>query len=209
MKNHGPQPRAFTLVEVLVVMAIVTLLASIALPVGSRVIGAARGAACLTNLRSLGQSTALFRAEHKDLYPAAGAVVSLPLGRTALLDALGPYVDSARPTMGEDGACHTGDPFRCAADRVCAPVHGMSYLYELGDLMEVLAIDGERDPARAATLFAEHDPGAAIFSDMGERELAQLGARAWHGGGPGNWRNAVYSDGRAARLAAAPGGMVE
>ena len=49
--------RAFTLVELLVVIAVVAVLAARLLPALSRVIEASRGTACLSNLRQIGAGT--------------------------------------------------------------------------------------------------------------------------------------------------------
>ncbi|HEX8463058.1 MAG TPA: prepilin-type N-terminal cleavage/methylation domain-containing protein [Abditibacterium sp.] len=51
--------RAFTLVEMLVVLAIVGLLAAILLPVVSRARASARTSTCASNLRQIGQALAI------------------------------------------------------------------------------------------------------------------------------------------------------
>ena len=60
--NHG-----FTLVELLVTIAIVVLLAGLLLPALSRAKEKARGALCLNNLREIGLACVLYRDDHDDI----------------------------------------------------------------------------------------------------------------------------------------------
>src|SRR5688572_25786116 len=60
--------RGFTLVEILVVLAIITLLAAILLPVLSAVRASGRSAACIANLRQLGQAMQQYTGDN-DHYP--------------------------------------------------------------------------------------------------------------------------------------------
>jgi prepilin-type processing-associated H-X9-DG protein/prepilin-type N-terminal cleavage/methylation domain-containing protein len=70
--------RAFTLVELLVVVGIVALLVALLLPA----LGAARGYAnrvkCVATLRAMAQAAELHAADHRGYFPIAGAVDSLP-----------------------------------------------------------------------------------------------------------------------------------
>ena len=61
--------RAFTLVEVLVVLAIVGLLAALLLPALSRARHSARRAACTSQLRQLGLAVHLYRQDHDEIPP--------------------------------------------------------------------------------------------------------------------------------------------
>jgi len=62
----------FTLIEVLVVVAIIALLISILLPSLSRARDQARLSVCLTNARTLGLGCATYAAEWKGRFPGAG-----------------------------------------------------------------------------------------------------------------------------------------
>ena len=63
--------RGFTLVELLVVVAIVALLAAILFPVFASARGKARQAACLSNLRQIGIAMALYAQDNDDQFPYA------------------------------------------------------------------------------------------------------------------------------------------
>ncbi len=63
--------RAFTLVELLVVIAIIGVLAALIFPVYSSARGKARVATCISNLRQLGQATAMYMSDYDDTYPHA------------------------------------------------------------------------------------------------------------------------------------------
>ena len=63
--------RAFTLVELLVVIGIIALLISILLPALQRARDAANGVACLANLRTLGQAMQIYVAENAGFIPGS------------------------------------------------------------------------------------------------------------------------------------------
>lgn len=61
--------KAFTLIELLVVVAIIALLVSILLPALGRARALARNSVCMSNLKGLGSSLALFESESNGMYP--------------------------------------------------------------------------------------------------------------------------------------------
>jgi prepilin-type N-terminal cleavage/methylation domain-containing protein/prepilin-type processing-associated H-X9-DG protein len=65
--------RAFTLVELLVVVAIIAILAVILLPVLNSAKAKAQAVQCRNNLRQWGIATQLFAAEHNDFLPRDGS----------------------------------------------------------------------------------------------------------------------------------------
>jgi prepilin-type N-terminal cleavage/methylation domain-containing protein/prepilin-type processing-associated H-X9-DG protein len=66
-----PRRRAFTLVELLVVIGIIALLVAILLPSLSRARESAKGVACLSNLRQMATAAQAYANEHGGSYPIA------------------------------------------------------------------------------------------------------------------------------------------
>ncbi|RRJ97369.1 prepilin-type N-terminal cleavage/methylation domain-containing protein [Opitutaceae bacterium TAV4] len=72
MTTHSPQTRhAFTLIELLTVIAIIGVLAGILIPVVGRVRETARGAQCVSNLRQLATAAQLWIDENRGHLPDA------------------------------------------------------------------------------------------------------------------------------------------
>src|SRR5262245_38207258 len=63
------QQRAFTLVELLVVIGIIAVLIGVLLPVLTKARGRAETIACLSNLRSITQACVQYTVEYKGSYP--------------------------------------------------------------------------------------------------------------------------------------------
>ena len=67
--NSSPAGRAFTLVEILVVIAIIGILASMLLPVLSKARAKARKVKCISNQRQIYVAYTMYADENKDWYP--------------------------------------------------------------------------------------------------------------------------------------------
>jgi prepilin-type N-terminal cleavage/methylation domain-containing protein len=70
-KRH--RRRAFTLVELLVVIGIIALLISILLPSLNKAREQAKLILCMSNMRSLGQAVAIYQSENKGAFPPVGS----------------------------------------------------------------------------------------------------------------------------------------
>ncbi|HSW46929.1 MAG TPA: prepilin-type N-terminal cleavage/methylation domain-containing protein [Phycisphaerae bacterium] len=68
-QRRSPARTGFTLIEVLVVTAVVALLVSILLPSLARARNQAKGALCLSNLGQIGKGLVLYLGQHRDRYP--------------------------------------------------------------------------------------------------------------------------------------------
>jgi prepilin-type N-terminal cleavage/methylation domain-containing protein len=93
---------AFTLVELLVVIVIITLLASLLAPAGRSALERAKLAGCMGNLRQLGGATGLYAADHKgwtpDWTPPPGGTEPYFHGGSAPVHSMGNYRNPYRLT---------------------------------------------------------------------------------------------------------------
>ena len=88
---RAPLSRAFTLVELLVVLTIIALLMSLLLPTLGKAKAQANAVLCSTNLRNLGQAIHLYATDNKQMVPPG--YVAYADGRDALwINHLGAYL---------------------------------------------------------------------------------------------------------------------
>ena len=110
--------RAFTLIELIIVIAIVCILAALAFPVSSHVIQGARAAACVSNLRQLGNALNLYLGEHSQIMP------TLQAGRQSTTQDV-PVIDNTLNTYVRDPRV-----FACPGDNIgIAAASGTSYYW--------------------------------------------------------------------------------
>ena len=70
--------RAFTLIEILVVIAIIAILASILFPVFARARENARRTSCISNLKQIGLGTMMYTQDYDEKYPPTYILTSQP-----------------------------------------------------------------------------------------------------------------------------------
>jgi prepilin-type N-terminal cleavage/methylation domain-containing protein/prepilin-type processing-associated H-X9-DG protein len=113
-----PPHHAFTLIELIVVTAIIAILVALAFPVTSRIVQGGRATACISNLNSLGVALNLYLGEHNQLMP------NLQAGRTSTSLNV-PVIDNTLNV-------YVNDPrvFACPADNLgIAAATGTSYFW--------------------------------------------------------------------------------
>ncbi len=70
---RGGPPAAFTLIELMIVMAVIAVLASITLPAVARARSAGKSTVCASNLRQWGLATHAYTSDHDDFLPPDGS----------------------------------------------------------------------------------------------------------------------------------------
>lgn len=146
---------AFTLIELLIVIAIIAVLAALLLPALSRAKAAAHSARCKSNLRQQGIALALYVSEHK----------RYPLYRTVRLpDLLAPVSNWFRELEPYAGAVWTnGSIFRCPSAgyrNLDGVVPGGFYVGQGSYGYNAVGASGDGQPLYAATPVATFGLGA-------------------------------------------------
>ena len=162
--------RAFTLVELLVVLFIISLLISLVLPTIGSAMERGRRVRCMNNLKNIGTGLNMYANDHDGKLPTVEPVPSIPVGSPpwpTLTDTLLPYLQNQT------------NIFKCPSDATRFPIEGLSYesAYAfLGDLID-------RPTIHKYTI---DSPVAALAYDFDNVHLAA-------GGNLG--KNILYADG--------------
>jgi len=106
--------KAFTLVELLVVMAVIGVLASLLLPALARSKDQGRNTVCANQLRQLGIATRLYTEDNNNILPSAELLPTSPVNPTNSLPRI---CDVLAPEVGKStGGTNSSPVFDCPAD---------------------------------------------------------------------------------------------
>jgi prepilin-type N-terminal cleavage/methylation domain-containing protein/prepilin-type processing-associated H-X9-DG protein len=212
--------RAFTLIEILVVLSIIAVLAALLFPVFGSVREKSRQTSCSSNLRQIGSAIALYAHDNDDSYPlAADTVQPSTFLWSGIVDATPEKqaAFNASPTLRTvlQPYLRSGEVWRCPSDtggcdklplgstdslivswESCNDIYaalGTSYFWRAQ-----LGVDGVRYPAGALDNSAA--PNEIASSGVG---ILTDGSARWHGdrGAPegyatgANRRNVLFADG--------------
>lgn len=202
-KSLSDSNNAFTLIELLTVIAIIGILAAILIPVVGSVRNSARTSTCLSQLRQAGMGMLLYAEDHGGRLPGQGAGAS-----DRWHHRISPYLDVADDTPG--GAYAYNSPqFGCTNNegRYAFNTHFMAFD---SDNHFGISLDVIRDPSRKVML-SEKAPGVgnprlqatAPFPDNNHGPAANHRSDGDPSrGGPTNY---LFSDGHVSTLQDWPG----
>lgn len=201
---HPQFPRrvaAFTLIELLTVIAIIGILAAILIPVTGKVRSSARFAKCSSNIRQIGMAMLRYADEHKNTFPAGWGGNTIGSWSTALVN------QKYLPRIGTDNSV-----FVCPDDpnssTVAAPKLPRSYVLCVPAMAPVntntpVSLFKVRSPSRTFMITEWHWSGQDLLGLDGAwagydivvspNDLKTVGHRE-------GVRNFVYVDGHVRRL---------
>lgn len=196
--------RAFTLIELMATIAIMSILLGLASAGLSSARAGARRIACLSHLRSLGVAMTSYM-DRASALPLAGYMPDVRRGHNELAVALESFLEARTPSVDAAGSIISAPPYRCPADAGAWALSGQSYDYRFALWLtpaewwhEPTRIPDGRYMKRAMAELREYPAHMVLMSDHGE----------WHGAGGGGRAsqanqarraesNSLYADGHA------------
>jgi prepilin-type N-terminal cleavage/methylation domain-containing protein/prepilin-type processing-associated H-X9-DG protein len=189
-------PGAFTLVELLVVISVIAILASLIMPTVGRVKAKARDTQCLNNLKQLGIAVVLYAEENGNKLPKAELKPSNPIDSKnpdpRLRDLLARYL------------ANNAEVFRCPADKQDYFVkEGSSYEWNVKYNEQKPEILREPIPVPSAEgQISYTNTAAAIVPLIYDYENFHSGKTRSTNSVIAGFKNALYADGHVAAIKA-------
>ena len=205
--KHRSSTSAFTLVELLVVLAIIAILASLLLPATSRAKARAYNTVCVSNLRQLGSATRLYTEDNENRLPSAEILPTMPIDPqkplSRICDVLARYAGKAAST-------NSVTVFKCPSDKESLfATEGSSYEWnselnghrmdETGSkavhIMKVVVLNGDVLQTSGTNMVLRFPP---------ETTPLLIDYEDFHPRPPKPGKNVVFMDGHVAPLETSP-----
>lgn len=189
MKNHHEKNLAFTLIELLTVIAIIGILAAILIPVVGAVRESARNANCVSNLRQIGMAAVAASDDYQQRFPPSLSDYETQGTHeqpflSGWMAALQPYLEKGStsgdlPTSAT--AAHAAGVWRCESGGIPRPVQWPYYPNGAMWLPGVVPPAGQQNLGRPI----DSVPNATRFPIIGDRGSQGVNGPWGHWGGHG------------------------
>jgi prepilin-type N-terminal cleavage/methylation domain-containing protein/prepilin-type processing-associated H-X9-DG protein len=174
--HRRPSPAAFTLTELLVVIAVLALLVAVRLPALCRTNAPVKLVQCLSNCRQIGLATMLYRTDNQDTYPFGDRVYGSGTVENSVLDPTGwpmqllPYLGGYK-TYRSGGYTYSVQPkvYLCPGEKEIASNWAFQLHYQANRMLVSDFYDRDT-PVRAA---AVRNPALYwLFMEKGPSDFA-------------------------------------